>query len=322
MKRTLVMAPLSALFATALPLLAAAQSYPSRPVKLIVPYGAGTQTDANARMIAQRLEAKLGQPFVVENRAGGNGMIGSAFVATSAADGYTLLITTNTTHSAAPALFKKVLYDPIKDFTPIATLERFNSVLVVSMSLPVNTIEDLVAYAKARPRQLEYGFANASGQIAGETLKRRTGIDIVAVPYRSTAQGMTDVVAGHIKVMVTGLNTAIPLSNSGKVRPLAMFSQERSRVLPHVPTFNETVAPGFVMSAWMGVFAPANAPGDVVRVLAGALKSIMHDAKMQEKLQAEGLEVFWTGPEDFPRFLQSETVVWTKLATDAGIVPE
>ncbi len=322
MKRTLAVVLFSGLFATAMPLPAGADNYPSRPVKLIVPYGAGTQTDANARMIAQRLEAKLGQSFVVENRAGGNGMIGSAFVATSDADGYTLLVTTNTTHSAAPALFKKVLYDPIKDFTPIATLERFSSVLVVSMSLPVTSIQELVAYAKARPRQLEYGFANASGQIAGETLKRRTGIDILAVPYRSTAQGMNDVVAGHIKVMVTGLNTAIPLANAGKVRPLAMFSQERSRVFPQVPTFNETVAPGFVMNAWMGVFGPANTPPAVVQVLAGALKSIMQDDKMHEKLQAEGLEVFWTGPEDFPKFLQSETVVWTKLAKDAGIEPE
>jgi tripartite-type tricarboxylate transporter receptor subunit TctC len=310
------------LAAAAMPSSAAADNYPSRPVKLIVPYGAGTQTDANARMIAQRLEAKLGRAFVVENRPGGNGTIGSAFVATSEPNGYTLLVTTNTTHSAAPALFKKVPYDPIKDFTPIATLERFTSVLVVNMDLPVETIEDLVAYAKARPRQLEYGFANVSGQIAGETLKRRTGIDIVAVPYRSTAQGMTDVVAGHIKVMVTGMNTAVPMAQAGKVRPLAVFSAERSRVLPQVPTFNHTVVPGFSMNAWMGVFAPANTPPPVVQVLAGALKDIMSDDSMHEKLRAEGLEVFWTGPEDFPAFLKSEMVLWGKLAQDAGIEPE
>jgi tripartite-type tricarboxylate transporter receptor subunit TctC len=273
-------------------------------------------------MIAQRLEAKLGQPFVVENRPGGSGMIGSAFVAASDSDGYTLLVTTNTTHSAAPALFKKVLYDPIKDFTPIATLERFTSVLVVNPDLPVKTIEELVTYAKSHPRQLEYGFANVSGQIAGEMLKRRTGIDIVAVPYRSTAQGMTDLMAGHIKVMVTGLNTAVPLTNAGKVRSLAMLSHDRSSVLPQVPTFNETVVPGFAMNAWMGVFAPANAPSSVVQVLAGALKEIMSDKDILSKLQHEGLEVFWTGPEEFPAFLQSEMISWGKLVKDAGIEPE
>lgn len=322
MKRTLAVVLCAGLATVALSSPALADDYPSRPVKLIVPYGAGTQTDANARMIAQRLEAKLGRTFVVENRAGGNGTIGSAFVATSEPNGYTLLVTTNTTHSAAPALFKKVPYDPIKDFTPICTLERFTSVLVVNMDLPVKTIEDLVAYAKTRPRQLEYGYANVSGQIVGETLKKRTGIDIVAVPYRSTAQGMTDVVAGHIKVMVTGMNTAVPLTNAGKVRPLAVFSSERSRVLPQVPTFNETVVPGFSLSAWMGVFAPPNTPPSVVRVLAGALKEIMSDDKMHEKLRDDGLEVFWTGPEDFPAFLKSEMVLWGKLTKDAGIEPE
>jgi tripartite-type tricarboxylate transporter receptor subunit TctC len=300
---------------------AAAQSYPSRPVTIIVPYGAGTQTDVNARLIARYLEDELGQSFVIETRPGGNGLIGSAFVAGTDANGYTLLITTNTTHSAAPALFRKVPYDPQRDFTPIARLERFSSLLIVNPDLPATTIQDFVAYGKSNPGKLEYGYGNASGEIAGEMLKRRTGIDMTRIAYRNLAQGVTDLIAGHIRVLVSGLNT-LPYIRAGKMRPLAVFSRQRSPVLPEVPTFDETVIPGFEMSAWLGMLGPAKLPSDVVDTLTGALRRIMARPELQARLHNDGIDIFWCGPDEFRDFIRTETAKWGGYARDAGIEPE
>jgi tripartite-type tricarboxylate transporter receptor subunit TctC len=310
----------AAIFAVLTPA-AQAQTYPSRPVTLVVPYGAGTQTDVNARLIAKYLEAELGQSFVVENRAGGNGLIGSANVAAAEANGYTLLVTTNTTHSAAPALFKKVPYDPQMDFTPVARMERFSSLLIVNPDLPVKTIQDFVAYAKSNPGTLEYGYGNASGQIAGEMLKRQTGIDMTRVAYRNLAQGVTDLIAGHIRVLVSGLNT-LPFIRAGKMRALAVFSRQRSPVLPDVPTLDETVIPGFEMSAWLGVLGPANLPAEVVATLSGALHRVIERPEFRTRLQDDGIDAFWAGPKEFQDFIKTETVRWSALARDAGIEPE
>jgi tripartite-type tricarboxylate transporter receptor subunit TctC len=301
---------------------ACAENYPARPVTIIVPFAPGSVTDAAARLIGQHLQDALGQPFVIENKAGAGGLIAASAVAHAAPDGYTLLITTNSTHSAAPALFKNVPYDPIKDFTPVARIGSFPSMIAVYPGLPIKTIGELVAYAKANPGKLEYGHGNSTGQIVGETLKKRTGVDIVRVAYRSNPPAVADLIAGHIAMMIPDFNTGLPQVKAGLIRPVAVFTKERNPRLPDVPTLNETVMPGFDILSWAGMFAPANAPPDVVARLANALQTILSDPKIVEHFAEIGTDTFYSGPREFGDYVQTELVKWTTVAKEAGIEPE
>lgn len=253
---------------------ASAETYPTRAITIITPFAAGSATDAAARMIGQYLQDALGQSVVIENRAGAGGVPAANAVARAKADGYTLFFTTNSTHSAANGLFKSVPYDPIKDFTPIARIGSFPSFVAVNPALPVNSIVDLVEYAKANPGKLSYGVGNSTGHIAGETIKKRTGTDIVRVNYRSNPAAVTDLVAGHIPMGIPDFNTGMPQLKTQKVRALAVLTKERNRVLPDVPTLNETVMPGFDLLAWAGMFGPANLPPEIVKVLADAVRRL------------------------------------------------
>jgi tripartite-type tricarboxylate transporter receptor subunit TctC len=301
---------------------ATAETYPARTVTVVVPFGPGSVTDAAARLVALHLQEALGQPFVIENKTGAGGLIAASAVAHAAPDGYTLLITTNSTHSAAPALFKTVPYDPIKDFTPVARIGSFPSLIAVYPGLPIKTIGDLISYAKANPGKLEYGHGNSTGQIVGETLKRRTGIDIVRVAYRSNPAAVTDLIAGHIAMMIPDFNTGLPQVRAGSIRPVAVFTKERSRMLPDIPTLNETVMPGFDILAWAGMFAPANTPPEVVERIAGALQKILSDPKTAERFAEIGTEPFYSGPSEFGDYVKTELVKWTSVAKEAGIEPE
>jgi|HubBroStandDraft_6_1064221.scaffolds.fasta_scaffold31493_3 tripartite-type tricarboxylate transporter receptor subunit TctC len=301
---------------------ATAESYPTRTVTVVVPFGPGSVTDAAARLVALHLQEALGQPFVIENKTGAGGLIAASAVAHAAPDGYTLLITTNSTHSAAPALFKTVPYDPIKDFTPVARIGSFPSLIAVYPGLPIKTIGDLVSYAKANPGKLEYGHGNSTGQIVGETLKKRTGIDIVRVAYRSNPAAVTDLIAGHIAMMIPDFNTGLPQVRAGSIRPVAVFTKERNRMLPDIPTLDETVMPGFDILAWAGMFAPANTPPEVVERIAGALQKILSDPKTAERFAEIGTEPFYSGPSEFSDYVKTELVKWTSVAKEAGIEPE
>ena len=225
----------------------------------------------------------LGQSFVIENKAGAGGLIAAQTVARAKPDGYTLLLTTNSTHSAI-GLFKSVPYDPIKDFTPIARLGNFPSFVAVRDDFPVKTMAEFVAYAKANPGKLSYGAGNSTGQIVGETLKKRTGIDVVRVAYRSNPTAMTDLLAGHIQLMVPDMTTGMPQVKAGKIRPLAVLTKERQPLLPDVPTLHETVMPEFETLAWAGLFGPAGMPADAVNVLADAIKKMLGIARRQGTL--------------------------------------
>ena len=205
----------------------AADGYPARTVTILTPFAAGSVTDAAARLIAQSLTEALGQPFVVENRAGAGGLLAAKTVAQAKPDGYTLLLTTNSTHSAANGLFKNVPYDPIKDFTPIARIGSFPSYIGVTPEKPYQTIQALVAYAKANPGKLSYGAGNSTSQIVMEALKKRTGVNILKVPYRSNPMVMTDLLAGQIQIMVADFNTGIPQLKAGKVNALAVLTRNR-----------------------------------------------------------------------------------------------
>src|SRR5262245_59229817 len=270
LRSSLLACPTAVVVLVAVAAPASAETYPVRPVTIVTPFAAGSQTDAAARLLGQSLQDALGQSFVVENKAGAGGLLAANAVARAKPDGYTLLLTTNSTHSAI-ALFKSVPYDPIKDFAPIARLGNFPSFIAVNSSLPIMSMAELVANAKANPGKLSYGVGNSTGQIVGETLKKRTSIDIVRVSYRSNPTAMSDLIAGHIQVMVPDMNTGMPQVNAQKIRPLAVLTKEGNPLLPNVPTLDATVMPGFEILAWAGLFAPANTPPEIVNTLAEAV---------------------------------------------------
>jgi tripartite-type tricarboxylate transporter receptor subunit TctC len=300
----------------------AAETYPARPVTIILPFGAGSSTDACARLIAQALQDALGQSFVIENKPGANGLIAATSVARAKPDGYTLMITTNSTHSAATGLYKNVPYDPIKDFTPVARIGSFPTFLAVNPGMPINTVGELVAYAKANPGKLSYGHGNSTGQIVGEAFKKRTGVDIVRVAYRSNPAAVTDLIAGHIPMGFPDFSTGLPQVRAQKVRPLAVLTKLRSDSLPDIPTLDETVMPGFDLLAWVGMFGPADMPPEIPQKLAHVVQKALADPEFGGRLTAAGTRIFWSGPQEFSAYVKSELVKWTSLIKEAGIEPE
>ena len=299
-----------------------AQTYPSRPVTIITPFAAGSVTDATARAIAAHLQEALGQTFIVENRAGAGGMPAASAVAKAAPDGHTLFITTNTTHSAAPGLFKSVPYDPIKDFTPVARIGSFPSLIAANPNLPIKSMQELVAFAKANPGKLSIAHGNSTGHITIEAFKQRTKIDIARVPYRSNPAAMTDLIAGHIPLMVPDFGTALPQLKVQKIRALAVLTKERSTTLPDVPTLHETVMPEYDLLAWAGMFGPAGLPAPIAERISNELQKMLSKPEVKERLLNQGVEVFYTGPKEFDAYVKSELTKWTGLIKEAGIQPE
>jgi tripartite-type tricarboxylate transporter receptor subunit TctC len=304
------------------PRAAVADNYPTRAVTILTPFAAGSVTDAAARLIALSLQESLGQSFVVENRAGAGGMLAASAVARAKPDGYTLLLTTNSTHSAANGLFKNVPYDPIKDFTPVARIGSFPSFIAVTPDKPYQTMQALVDYAKANPGKLSYGVGNSTSHIVGETLKKRTGADILKVSYRSNPMVMTDLLGGQIQIMIADYNTGMPQLRGGKVNALAVLTKERNPALPNVPTLSETVMPGYDILAWAGMFGPAGMPPEAVNVLAGAIEKALAKPEVRQRFAATGTDVYWSGPQEFDAFVKSELVKWSAYIKEAGIQPE
>ena len=300
----------------------AADPYPVRTVTILTPFAAGSVTDAAARLIAQTLQEALGQTFVVENRAGAGGLLAAKAVAGAKNDGYTLLLTTNSTHSAANGLFKNVPYDPIKDFTPVARIGSFASYVGVTPDKPYQSIKALVDYAKANPGKLSYGVGNSTTQIVMEALKKRTGADIVRVPYRSNPMVMTDLLGGQIQIMVADFNTGMPQLKAGKVNALAVLTRDRNPALPNVPTLSETVMPGYHILAWAGMFGPAGMPSEAVQILADAVQKALQKPEIRQRFMASGTDIYWSGPKEFDAFVKSELVSWTAMIKEAGIEPE
>jgi tripartite-type tricarboxylate transporter receptor subunit TctC len=312
-----VFACLLALSATA----ASAETYPARSVTIITPFAAGSQTDAAARVVAQALQESLGQSFVIENKAGAGGIIAAQAVARAKPDGYTLLLTTNSTHSAI-GLFKSVPYDPVKDFSPVARIGNFPSFVGVNAEFPAKTIQEFVSYAKANPGKLSYGVGNSTGQIVGETLKKRTGIEVLRVAYRSNPMAMTDLLAGHIQMMVPDMTTGLPQVKAGKVRPLAVLTRTRQPLLPDVPTLHETVMPDFETLAWAGMFGPAGMPPDVVGTLAAELRKLIERPGSAERFLTAGVQAQYQGPQELADFVKLELVRYDAMIKEAGIEPQ
>ena len=302
--------------------MAGAQTYPSRPITIVVPFGPGSATDSVARSIALPLGVALKQSIVVETKPGANGTIAASQVARAAPDGYTLILGTNTPHSAAPSLVKGISYDPVKDFVPLSRVGSFTQMLVLHPDLPVKSIPELIAHAKANPGKLSFASGNASAVVAGETLKRWAGLDIVHVPYRSAPPALNDVLGGRVSMMFTDLTTGLPHVKAGTLRALATTRLQRSTLFPEVPTLHEAGITDFDMDSWAAMFAPANTPREIVTRLNAELRRIINDPDVKGRLGAVGFEAFSSTPEELGEFVKVQLVKWTRMIKDAGIEPE
>jgi tripartite-type tricarboxylate transporter receptor subunit TctC len=296
--------------------------YPNRTITLVLPFAAGSGTDTTTRLISKELGVALGVGMVVDNKAGANGSIAASYAARSTPDGYTLFVTTNTTHSANPYLLKTLSYDPIKDFTPIARIGSFASFVAVTPDKPYQSMQALVDFAKANPGKLSYGVGNSTSQIVGEALKKRTGTDIVRVPYRSNPAVVTDLLGGQIQIMIADFNTGMTQLKAGKVSALAVLTRNRNPALPDVPTLSETVMPGYHILAWAGMFGPAGMPPEAVKVLADAVQKALDNPEVRKRFAGAGTDVYWSGPQQFAEFVKTELVSWTAMIKEAGIEPE
>jgi tripartite-type tricarboxylate transporter receptor subunit TctC len=301
---------------------AQAQIYPSRPITLIVPFGAGSATDTVSRIVAQHLSAAVKQNIIVENKAGANGAIAALYVARAPADGYTLFMSTNSPHSAQPSLAKSVSYDPVNDFASISRVGSFTLVLVVNPNLPVKSIPELIAYAKANPGRLTFASGNTSGIVAGETLKHWAGIDMLHVPYKSVPPALNDVLAGRVSMMFTDLTTGLPQIRANTLRALGVTRKVRSTLFPEVPSLHEAGVTDFEMDSWAGLFAPANTPPEVVRLLNAETRKVVDDPAVKARLGTIGFEAFSSTAEELGDFVKVQLVKWAKMIKDAGIEPE
>jgi tripartite-type tricarboxylate transporter receptor subunit TctC len=326
-RRTFIQASLSAAVSLigALPLAPRARAqekWPSKRVTIVVPFAAGSNTDACARLVADLLKDIYGQPFIVENRGGAGGSLGANAVAKAPADGYTLLMAGNTSLSAAPALLKTVPYDPIKDFTPIARIGRFSSVLVTTPEQPFKTMQAFVAYGKANPGKLSYGHGNSTGHIVGETIKKRTGIEIARVPYSATPAAITDLIGGRTQMVVSDLLSGVPQIQAGRLVPLATIFRERSSLLADVPTLHETVLPGFEVLPWLGLFGPAGMPDDAVTMLSDNLRTLLARADVIARIALMGIEPYYAPSGETAAFVNADLPKWQEMAREAGIEPQ
>ncbi|KAF0119947.1 MAG: hypothetical protein FD152_4329 [Xanthobacteraceae bacterium] len=297
-------------------------AWPERPITLVVPFAAGSGTDTVARIVAQQLSARLGQGVVVENRAGANGSVAATFVARSQPDGYTLFMTTNTSHSANPSLLKTLTYDPVNDFSPVARMGNLPFLLVVDPKLPVTSVKELVAHAKANPGKLTYASGNSTGIVAGATFAKRAGIDILHVPYRSTPPAITDIIGGRISMMFVDITASLTQVNAGSLRALAVTTAERSKLLPNLPSMQEAGVAEFDITSWNGVFGPANMPADVIQRLNKELAAIATDPEIARKLAEIGFDAFTQTPDELAAFVKAQLANWARMIKEAGIEPQ
>jgi tripartite-type tricarboxylate transporter receptor subunit TctC len=300
----------------------AQDAWPSKPVSLVVPFAAGSGTDAVARVIAQKLSERLKQQVIVDNKAGASAQIGAEYVAKAKPDGYTLLMTTNTSHSANPSLFKTLRYDPIRDFTPIVRTGDLPFALVVSAASPIKTVKDLIDYARANPGKVSYATPNSTSLVSSETIRVIAKIDIVGVPYKSSPQALTDLMGGQLQMYVADFGSGLPSIKGGKVRTLAVMAGRRSSMLPEVPPMADTL-PGFDIISWNGIFGPAGLPKPIVDRLSNEVQAILAEKDVHEKLANIGFEVSPSkSPEEFTRYVADQLALWTRLIKQANIQPE
>jgi tripartite-type tricarboxylate transporter receptor subunit TctC len=299
----------------------AAESYPAKPIRIVVPFAAGGSTDILARTIAQRLNEALRGPVIVDNRPGGAAVVGADHVAKSPPDGYTLLMGTNTTHAVAPHLYSKLPYNAQRDFVPISEVAYNPQFLDVHPSIPVRSVKELIALAKARPAQLNYGSAGqgSTSHMAMELFRSMAKVDLVHVPYKGTGPALIDLLGGHLSLMFDVVLTTLPHMKAGKLRVLGVSSLQRADVAPDVPTIAENGLPGFEALVWFGLFAPAGTPSDIVNRLSNEVAAIVRQPKLRETFAAQGLTAVGSGSQEFAAKVAKEHGLWGKVVREAGI---
>ncbi|MCU0898430.1 MAG: tripartite tricarboxylate transporter substrate binding protein [Burkholderiales bacterium] len=295
-------------------------AFPAKPIRLVVPFPPGGSTDIIARVIGQKLSESLGQQVILENKPGAGGNIGVEMVARAPADGYTLVMGHVGTFGSNPALYKRLPYDPVKDFAPVTLVAMVPNLLVVQPALPVRTTQELIALARAKPGQLTYGSGGngSAAHLAAEYFKSRAGVDIQHIPYKGTVPALTDLLAGQISLQITGAPPLLPYIKSGKVRVLATASPQRLKILPDVPTIAESGVPGYAATQWYGILAPAATPKPIVERLNQEIVKAINSPEVRARLEAEGAEPVGNTPAEFAAFIRSELALWAKVVKESG----
>jgi tripartite-type tricarboxylate transporter receptor subunit TctC len=302
--------------------LARADTYPSHPVRLVVPQAAGSSTDIHARLIGQYLSEHLGQPFVVDVKPGAGGNIGTEAVVRSTPDGYTLL-TVNSQNAISPALYPELTFNFIRDIAPIGLISIAPMIMEVNPSVPAKTVPEFIAYAKANPGKISMASAGVGGpqHLAGELFKSMTGLNLVHVPYRGSTPAVTDMLAGQVQLMFDVAPTALPQIKAGKLRPLAVTTKARLDALPDIPSLSDFL-PGYEAEGWLGMGAPTGTPSDIIAALNKQINAALADAAIKQHLTDIGVVVQGGSAADFGKFIASETAKWGKVIKDAGIKPD
>ncbi len=301
---------------------AAQEAWPARPITLVIPFAAGSGTDNVGRIVGQKLSERLKQPVVIDNKAGANGQIAAEFVAKAKPDGYTIFMTTNTTHSANPSLYKALRYDPVRDFTPVIRTGELPFAVVVNNDLPVKSMKELLDYARANPGKLSYGTPNSTSLVASETLKHQAKIDIVGIPYKASPQALSDLMGNQIQLYVADFGSGLAMMKAQRVRTLAVTPARGSKILADVPPLAATV-PGFDLTSWNGIFGPAGLPREIAERLSTEVNAILAEKDVQEKLAAAGFEVWPSkSPAEFAKYVDDQLALWSGLIKSAGIKAE
>ena len=297
----------------------AQDQYPSRPVTVIVPQAAGGANDAIARIVSQKLGEIMGQTYLVDNRPGAGGNVGTALAAKAKADGYTLMLTTNSAHVINPSIYKSTGFDPVKDFEPIGLVASAGYLLVANSAFPANSVADLIAQAKAKPGQISYASAGNGtlNHLIGEMFKRAAGISMLHIPYRGSAGAATDVAGGQVPVSLQSVPSALPFLQSGKIKVLGVVNEKRLASMPNAPTIGETL-PGFGSTPWYGLLAPAGTPKDTISKLQTGLEKALASKEVVDKLAAQGCEVLTGNPVQFATLIRADLPRWNKIVKDSG----
>lgn len=299
---------------------AAQDTFPSKPLTIVVPFAAGGTTDILARIVSQALQQELGQTVIVDNKPGAGGNIGAVAAARAAADGYTLFMGTVGTHAINASLYQKPGFDPIKDFAPLTRVATVPNLLVANPKQPFKTVKEMIAYAKANPGQLNYGSSGSGSSIhlSGELFRSMTGLDMVHVPYKGSAPAITDLLGNQIAVMFDNMPSAIQHVRSGKLRPIAVTTAKRSPELPDVPTIAESGVPGYEATSWFGLWTQAKTPAPVQQRLHSAIAKVLKDPAVIKKINDQGGDVVIDTPAEFSAYIKAESAKWGKVVKDSG----
>jgi tripartite-type tricarboxylate transporter receptor subunit TctC len=296
--------------------------YPDKQITFVVPFAAGSATDQLARSLGQELGALTKQTVIVDNKPGASGFIGAQQVAKAAPDGYTVFITTNTTHAANEHLFKQLPYDPVKDFAPVTALGRGGQIMIVNPSVPAKSVTEFIQYAKSKPGSVSFGSGSSSSRVAGELFQQMAGVELLHVPYKSNPLAINDLLGGQIQMMITDTATGLPQVKGGKVRALGVSGKQRSPLAPDIPTIDEAGVKGYEMSYWFAAYVPAKTPPAVVARLHDLLVQATNGAAMKSFYATSGTDPFTNSPEELAKFQTAESTKWGKIIKAAGIQPE